>query len=211
MRKKIRFFNQNIFEEGNVKNYETCGIACILMILDLYRREDPTKSLARQMYGSYKSDAYGRGILGSTIAYVLSKRGLTVSLMHSSAEILDNKGQYFEKKLFDSLLEEWKWYIEKCQNSAKILTGVTITCDTIKEQILCGKQVIVLSLVDGNADGMHEKVLHWIVVYGYQENKFLVCDPGKCKRSFSEEELWEYMDTPLGQICITVEEGKSLR
>ncbi len=212
MRKIIRFFHQHAFEdeEKSISAYETCGIACILMIRDLYQRvQYPTRKQELDFYNSYRSKAY-MGTLGSAIAYCLSTDELKVCLMHSSEEILDNKGMYFAPELFDSILKEWKWYMEKCKKPTEIFTGVSITCDTIKEQIACGRQVILLCLIDGNVDGVHEKTLHWIVVYGYKDNKFLACDPSKCKRSFSEDELWEYMDTPLGQVCITVEEGRGL-
>ena len=216
MRREIRFFHQHTFEATEetkikVEQNETCGIACVLMIFDLYNRVSyPTKKMELELYKDYRSKAYKMGTLGSSLADCLSQNELKVCMMHSSPGVLDNKGQYFEPELFDAILTEWKEKMEKCKKSVEILTGISVTCDTIKEQIVCGRQVILLCLIDGNVDGIHDKSLHWIVVYGYEENKFLICDPSACKRKYSEEELWEYMDTPLGQICITVEEGRSL-
>lgn len=57
---------------------------------------------------------------------------------------------------------------------------------------------------------MHKKIrfytLHWIVVYGYEEDEFLVCDPLSSKIRIPEEALENYMDTPIGKICVVTGE-----
>lgn len=48
MRKKIRFYKQHTLE--------SCGAACMLMLLDLYRKvEYPTPKQERKLYSLYRS------------------------------------------------------------------------------------------------------------------------------------------------------------
>jgi len=61
-----------------------------------------------------------------------------------------------------------------------------------------------LCIVPGNADGIHDHTLHWVVVYGYEGDEFLVCDPLSSKIRITAEALENYMDTPIGRICIVI-------
>ena len=69
-------------------------------------------------------------------------------------------------------------------------------------------------IIPGNADGLHDEVLHWILIYGYEGEVFLACDPLSAKIRLKSEKLENYMDTSIGKICIVVgerlerEEGK---
>ena len=92
MRKKIRFYKQHTME--------TCGAACMLMILDLYRKvEYPTPKQERKLYSLYRSEAF-KGINGAAIANCLSRNHLEVSLLHSSPQLMENRDAYFPEELF---------------------------------------------------------------------------------------------------------------
>ena len=51
MRKKIRFYKQHTLE--------SCGAACMMMLLDFYRKvEYPTPKQERKLYSLYRSQAF---------------------------------------------------------------------------------------------------------------------------------------------------------
>lgn len=198
MRKKIRFYKQHTLE--------TCGAACMLMVLDLYRKmEYPTQKQERKLYSLYRSRAF-KGMNGAAIANCLSKNNLEISLLHSSSQMMENRDDYFSEELYEALLAEYRSDAEKCAERVQLTTGVVITCDTLKRALDAGKQIILQCIVPGNADGIHDHTLHWIVVYGYVGDEFLVCDPLFSKIRIPAEALENYMDTPIGRICIVTGE-----
>ena len=81
MRKKLRFYKQH--------SMETCGPACILMLLDLYGKiEYPTPKQEMKLYSLYRSKAF-RGVNGAAIANCLAGNGLDVHLVHSSPQMME--------------------------------------------------------------------------------------------------------------------------
>lgn len=198
MRKKIRFYKQHTME--------TCGPACMLMILDLYRKvEYPTPKQETRLYSLFRSRAF-KGTNGASIAGCLSANHLEISLLHSSRQMMDNRDQYYPEDLYEALLSEYRKDAEKCADRIHLETGADITCRTMKQALDAGRQIILQCIVPGNADGMHDHTLHWIVVYGYEGDEFLVCDPLSSKIRITEEAMEQYMDTPIGRICILIGE-----
>ena len=198
MRKKIRFYKQHTLE--------SCGAACMLMLLDFYRKvEYPTPKQERKLYSLYRSQAF-LGMNGAAIANCLSKNGLEVRLLLSSGQMMDNRDGYYSDELYDALLAEYRAEVQKCTDRIRLSTGVNITVDTLKRELDDGRQLIVQCIVPGDADGIHDHVLHWIVVYAYKGNLFFACDPLSSKIKLTEEALEGYMDTPIGRICVTVGE-----
>ena len=198
MRKKIRFFKQHTME--------TCGAACILMILDLYRKvEYPTQKQEMKLYSLYRSKAF-KGVNAAAIANCLSRNGLAVHMIHSSTKLMDNRDGYFSEELYDALVEEFRSEKEKCEEKIQLTAGTEITCADLRRELDSGRQIILQCIVPGNADGMHDHVLHWIVVYGYEEDEFWVCDPLSSKIRIREDALENYMDTPIGRICVVTGE-----
>lgn len=198
MRKKIRFYKQHTME--------TCGAACMLMLLDLYRKiEYPTPKQEIKLYSLYRSRAF-KGMNGAAIANCLSKNNLEIALLHSSPQMMDNRDGYFSEELYEALLEEYQASAEKCADRIQLTTGAVITCATLRQALDAGRQIILQCIVPGNADGIHDHVLHWIVVYGYEGDTFLACDPLSSKIRITAEALENYMDTPIGRICIVTGE-----
>ena len=198
MRKKLRFYKQH--------SMETCGPACMLMLLDLYGKiEYPTPKQEMMLYSLYRSKVF-KGVNGAAIANCLSKNGLNVHLAHSSAEMMDNRGGYFTDALYSALLAEYHAEIEKFVSNIRLSTGAEITCDTLRQELDAGRQIILETIIPGDADGIHDHVLHWVVVYGYEEDMFHVCDPLSSKIKLTTKELEGYMDTPIGRIYIAVSE-----
>lgn len=199
MRKKLRFYKQH--------SMETCGPACMLMLLDLYEKiEYPTQKQERKLYSLYRSKAF-LGVNGAALASCLSRNGLDVHLVHSSPQMMDNRDLYFPEELFAQLLAEYRSEVKKCSDSVSIVSGAEISCDTLRQELDKGKQIILETFIPGDADGLHDHVLHWIVVYGYDGDLFHVCDPLSSKIKLTAAELETYMDTPIGRIYLTVCEG----
>lgn len=199
MRRKIRFFHQH--------SMETCGPACMLMLLDLYGKiEYPTQKQEMKLYHLYRSQAF-RGVSGAALANALSRNGLSVHLVHSSPQMMDNQSGYFPGKLFDQLLAEYRTEAEKCRDRIRISTGASVTCASLRQELDAGRQIILETIIPGDADGLHDHALHWIVLYGYENDVFLVCDPLSSKIRLTEAELENYMNTPIGRIFVSVGEG----
>lgn len=198
MRNKIRFYKQHTME--------TCGSACMLMLLDLYRKvKYPTPKQEMKLYSLYRSSAF-KGVNGAAIANCLSKNNLDITLIQSFHQKMENLDDYYSEELYESLQEEYQSSVEKCVNRIKLITDTVITCDLLKKELDSGKQIVLQCIVPGNADGIHDHTLHWIVVYGYEEDEFLVCDPLSSKIRITTEAMENYMDTPIGNVCITVGE-----
>ena len=200
MKKKIRFYKQHTME--------TCGPACMLMLLDLYGRVHyPTPKQEMKLYGLFRSKSF-MGVNGAAIAHCLSRNGLSIHLAHSSSQMMDNRNEYFPAELFPLLLEEYRAEVEKCRDRIRISTGVDITCATFRQELDADRQIILETIIPGDADGVHDHVLHWILLYGYEKDTFLACDPLRSKIRLTEAELNTYMDTPIGKIYIAVGEDK---
>lgn len=196
MAKKIRFFRQH--------SMVSCGASCMLMLLDYYDKvQYPTKKQEEKLYKIFHSRAY-MGIPAAAAADCLSRNGLSVSLLHSGTEGLENRDQYFKPDLFDAFSREYAQRLELCKNRVDIQMGVNITCDTLRSILSQDKQILLQCIVPGDADGIHLEVLHWIVVYGWDGDDFLCCDPLSSKLRISSQAMESYMDTPIGKVCIAV-------
>ena len=199
MKHRIRFFKQH--------SKETCGIACALILLDYYDRKVsyPTRKMEKKLYDIYKSKALKKGVSGARLSELLAKNDLDVHLFHSSENFLENRGGYFAPDQFDAFLSEYVSYIEENKELYTFEKGAEITLDTVKAELSKKRQVIVETIVPGNADGEHDHVLHWILVYGYKNGEFLIVDTDyDNKTTLTEEELAQYMDTPIGKILVSV-------
>ena len=76
----------------------------------------------------------------------------------------------------------------------------------LRQALDSGRQIILETIIPGDADGIHDHVLHWIVVYGYEGDLFHVCDPLSSKIKLTTKELEQFMDTPIGKIYIAVDQ-----
>ena len=196
MRKKLRFYKQH--------SMETCGPACMLMLLDLYGKiKYPTQKQEMKLYSLYRSKVF-KGVNGATIANCLSRNGLDVHLVHSSSQMMDNRDGYFSDELFAELLAEYRSEIARCSGGVSVAAGEEINCDTLRQELDADRQIILETFIPGDADGIHDHVLHWIVVYGYEGGLFHVCDPLSSKIKLTAGELVTYMDTPIGKIYLAV-------
>lgn len=193
---RIRFFRQHTME--------TCGASCALMLLDYYGKvQYPTKKQEMKLYTLYRSRVF-KGITPAALADCLSKNDLQVELRHSSPAFLDNRDGYFEDALFRPFLEEYLLCLDRCKDRVQVHTGAETDTSLLQEALAAGCQVLAETFIPGDADGIHDHALHWVLIYGWDAERFQVCDPLSGKITLTAEELEGYMDTPLGRISIIV-------
>ena len=156
----------------------TCVICTMLMILDYYQKLDiPKWYFERKYYKIYKS-RYIQGTPLSAVMYHLTKNNLKCKLYHSEKNLFKNDG-YLDNDTFNSLLFEYKEFIDlsKTYNS-QVNNNVLIDCTFLKEQLM-NNNLIILS-------GIVNNVLHAVLLIGYENNMFYVCDP-----LYKNESLWD--------------------
>lgn len=204
---KIRFFPQH--------TPETCGISCILMIAKYFKKIEYTSiGQEKNLYELYRCKKY-MGTLASAAAACLSyKYHLDVAVYHSSSEYLENKENYFDTKTFGEIYEEYKNTIKGIQNSVLVEKNFDFTPKWYRERLDEGKLLMVESVIGTAADEKLDKPIHWILIYGYEDSSFLICDPARPnvrgKRKLTEEELVRITDTPIGSICVTAQKKSQI-
>lgn len=200
--RKIRFYKQS---EGY-----TCGPACVLMILDHYRKVP--RSTARKendIYKDYKSEAF-MGMPGVSVAQCLADWGFQITLHHAQKEFMLNdrfrecSEPYFEPVLFENMRAEYIQRLEESDGLFEVRTDSPISSGWLRDLIAKEHQAILETIVPGNADGIHTHTLHWIVVYGYEDGKFHCINPSCGKLWVPEEEIDGFLDTPIGKICVEI-------
>ena len=210
MKKKGIFLSQ--------ETMETCGISCMLMALTAFGKirkpqpvmgdEKSTEAIFYEMYGCRAT----KGTLGSAIAYALSCRRLDVQLWHESENLLDNKEGYYPDDLHAALLSERRGYIER--GGFSVHAGVKIDAPAMQKALAQDRLLIVQCFIEGDADGRHDHVLHWILVFDDRNGEFLAYDPLYMPPSrkmpnyirIGHEEMENWMKTPLGASVISVGE-----
>ena len=95
-------------------------------------------------------------------------------------------------------MKEYQSYLKGIiENDGEVKTEIDITISFLKEQLQNGYLIILA--------GMIGKVLHTILICGYDFDKFIICDPlYKKRQTKSQEELETFMSTPIGKWCILV-------
>lgn len=189
---------------------ETCGISCLLMVLDYFGIDFPTVGKEHRLYRDYKtrvkSDPHAvLGTSGAAIACALVRHGLDVRLVHSAEELLENRGGYYPEALYGELLESYQGFIDKAGERLDVRRGVEISCTELRRELAAGRLVILQCLVEGDADGMHDHVLHGILIYDSDESHFYACDPWPTqgKIVLTDAELEARMETPVGRMYIS--------
>ena len=199
MRRTPRFFRQH--------TNETCGISCILMILHCFGRvQYPTARQERKLYSIYRCRAYC-GVLAAAAAECLSKNRLRVGLWHGSAAMMENRDGYFEDGMFAAMQREYREALARAGDLVQVETGCELTPAWLRDQLDQGRLVMLQCIVPGDVDGLHDRVLHWVLCYGHEGGEFLICDPFTRKIRLTEAELTHYMDTPIGRIAVTAADG----
>lgn len=192
---KVRFYKQH--------SMETCGIACLLMILDAFGKDFPTIGKEQACYGRYRSRVMPGTSMGA-IAYALTRFNLDVTLAHASPDLMDNRDHYNSPALHAQLLAEHRAWLDRAGDALTLRSGVPITPDWLRDELARDRLILVEICIPGDADGIHDHVLHGILLYAAAGDAFLACDPLSGRIRLTEEELATLMDTPYGAAALSV-------
>ena len=192
---KVRFFKQH--------SMKTCGIACLLMILDAFGKDFPTIGKEQAFYARYRSKVMPGTSLGA-IAYALTRAGLDVTLAHASPKLMDNRNEYNPPELHAQLLEEHTAFISRCGDELTLRCGEPITPAWLRDELVADRLVLLEICVPGDADGIHDHVMHGILLYAVDGCTILACDPLKGRIRLTPPELTALMDTPYGASALSV-------
>lgn len=205
MRKKLRFYKQH--------SMETCGPACMLMLLDYYCRISyPTPKMElEKIYPKYRVNGY-KGVTGAAVANCLSfpKNGLKVHLVQSFCDRMDNRDGYFPEEIYENIMGSHKKHIDECRDRIRLSVGKDFDLDFLRQELEDGKKIVLECFIPEEPNAP-PSVLHWVILEDYdaQTRRFRVRDPNPQVKllHLTEEEVRSCMDTPIGKICITVSDG----
>ena len=196
---------------------ESCGVCCVMMVLEYFRKDETGMGKAKrdryeaQLYRRFRlkedegriSAEQAKGTLGAAVAFALAERGLDVTLWHETENLLENRDGYYPEEMHAAMLEQHRAYIAKEGGRFPCRAGVVIDAALLRAELEKGKLLIVQFLIPGDADGMHDHVLHWVIIHGTDGDDFRVCDPLRGKSTIGQAELEEYMKTPVGSSMIS--------
>ena len=209
-------FNKNVIEDAleelkrkrgknmdkDIKIYrqrgDTCAIACMMMALEYYKvMEKANWYDEKRYYRIYKSQ-YMCGTPFSALAYHFSKNGLETAIYHEDETLFNNNKRAINAEDFELALSEYKELLERAKmTGTKVVNGININHELIREELKKGNIVIIAGEVVGG--------YHAVLVSGYEDNKFIVCDPlYKEKQIKTEEEIDSFMNTSIGKWFVTV-------
>lgn len=188
--------------DKNVRPYkqrgDTCAIACMMMALEYYKTIPKANWYdERRLYRIYKSK-YMSGTPFSALAFYMSKNDLNTTIYHENQELFKNDRGVITETDFKFAMSEYKEYLKHAENKgAKIVNGIDINVNILKQKLEDGNLVILAGEVSSG--------YHAILLTGYDQNGFKVCDPlYKSKQSRTFDEIEKFMDTSIGKWFISV-------
>ena len=113
----------------------------------------------------------------SALAFHMAKNGLDTTIYHENIDLFSNENGMLNNTDFELTMKEYKKYLVFAEKrGAKILNGINITTDLLKEKLKEGKSVILA--------GEIYDCYHAILLTGYDEKVFKICDPSPLTQSF---------------------------
>ncbi len=118
--------------------------------------------------------------------------------MHSEKKLFKNDKGFIPDDIFNLAVGEYKDYIKQALDiGAKLENGIDFNFDDIIKQ-LDNDGFVILA-------GMVNNYLHAILVTGYNETEFIICDPlYKQKQHRTFKEIDDFMQTPIGKWCLYI-------
>ena len=188
--------------DKNVKPYkqkgDTCAIVCMLMVLEYYKKIEKINWYEeRRLYRIYGSK-YMSGTPFSAIAYHMSRNGLNTTIYHEDKNLFNNNKNVMDKNLFDLAMNEYKEYLTYAEKEGtRILNGIKIDVNILKEKLQEGNLIILA--------GSIKNIYHAILLTGYDNENFKVCDPlYKTKQTRTYNEIEQFINTDIGKWFIAV-------
>ena len=190
----------------NVRPYKqrgnTCAIVCMMMVLEYYKIIPKANWYdERRLYRLYSSK-YMDGTPFSALALYMSKNGLETTICHEYQELFKNDLGVVDQDDFKFAIDEYKEYLKYAENNGtKIMNGIDITIDILKQKLQNGDLIILAGEILG--------AYHAILLTGYDQDGFKVCDPlYKTKQNKTFDEIERFMNTSIGKWFISVNDKK---
>lgn len=188
--------------EKNVDVYkqrgDTCAVACMMMALEYFKVMEKANWYDEKRYYRIYGSKYLSGTPFSALAFHFSKNGLDTRLFHEDLSLYNNNNNAIDKRVFQLAMTEYKNLLERAKLvGTNVFNGIKIDAQLIREELEKGYLVILAGEIIGG--------YHAILISGYNDNVFIVCDPlYKSKQIKTEEELNRFMDTSIGKWFISV-------
>lgn len=188
--------------DKNVRPYkqrgDTCAIVCMMMVLEYYKVIEKANWYdERRLYRIYGSK-YMSGTPFSALAFHMSKNGLNTTIYHENIDLFNNDKGTLNSEDFELAMNEYKEYLNFAEKKGtKIINGISIDANILKEKLQEGNLIILAGQIFGG--------YHAILITGYDENEFKVCDPlYKDKQTRTFNEIEDFMNTSIGKWFITI-------
>ena len=193
-RKKIMDKNIHLYKQRG----DTCAIACLMMAMEYYGLMQKANWYDEKRYYKIYGSRFIDGTPFSALAYHFSKNGLNTSIYHSEEELFSNKIGEMDTLDFENTMKEYKEYLVRAkEKGTNIVNGIEINHKLLREKLEEGNIVILA--------GKISNVYHAVLLSGYENDKFIVCDPlYKTKQIKSSDEIEKFMNTDIGKWFITV-------
>lgn len=193
---------RNIKMDKNVRPYkqrgDTCAIACMMMTLEYFGVMEKANWYDERRYYKIYGSKYMSGTPFSALAFHFSKNGLDTTLYHEDLTLFNNDKNALSKEDFQFAMSEYMDMLDRAKlTGANVVNGIKINSQLIRKELEKGNLVIVAGEIPG--------AYHAILISGYDENTFIVCDPlFKTKQFKTAEELDKFMNTNIGKWFISV-------
>lgn len=188
--------------DKNVRIYkqrgDTCAIACMMMALEYFGVMEKANWYDEKRYYRIYGSKYMSGTPFSALAFHFSKNGLDTSLYHEDLNLFNNNKGALSKEDFQFAISEYTEMLDRAKmTGANIINGIKINSQLIRKELEKGNIVIVAGEIPG--------AYHAVLISGYNDDKFIVCDPlFKTKQIKTQEELDTFMNTSIGKWFISV-------
>lgn len=183
--------------DKNVRPYkqrgDTCAIVCMMMILGYYKIIPKVNWYdERRLYRIYGSK-YMPGTPFSALAFYMAKNGLETTICHENQSLFKNEQTIIDNNEFNLVMDEYKEYLKYAENfDAKVVKVLNITVNALKQKLKDGNLVILTGEIPNG--------YHAILLTGYDQDKFIVCEPlYKVKQNRTFEEIEKFMNTSIGK------------
>jgi len=178
MREQIRFFAQHPLEGRDIP--ETCGAACVLMLLDYYGRvQYPTVKLEHDLYSRYRVNGY-MGMTAAGVARCLSfpRNALKVHLVQSFQEKMENRGGAFAPDVYEKIMASHTMHLNACANRIEFSPGVDFDTAFLKRELEKGRKIMLQCFIPENP-GEEPSVIHWVILEQWEQDRalFRISDP----------------------------------
>ena len=161
---------------------DTCAIACMMMALEYFGVMEKANWYDEKRYYRIYCSKYMSGTPFSALAFHFAKNGLDTSLYHEELNLFNNNKGALSKENFQFAMSEYTEMLDRAKmTGANIVNGIKINSQLIRKKLEKGNIVIVAGEISG--------AYHAILISGYSDDKFIVCDPlFKTKQIKTQEE-----------------------